>query len=73
MQTHTDRRSPSQVKVGHRGEVEQGKVQVLTRLFHAHWLLETFSKLKANLATAGLSFFIGSVKLDFECIEKPDF
>jgi len=40
MQTHTDRRSPSQVKVGHRGGAEQGKVQVLTRLFHAHPLLD---------------------------------
>jgi len=34
MQTHTDRRSPSQVKVGHRGGAEQGKVQALTRFFH---------------------------------------
>ena len=34
MQTHTDRRSPSQVKVGHREGAEQGKVQVLTRFFH---------------------------------------
>ena len=39
MQTHTDRRSPSQVKVGHRGGAEQGKVQALTRFFHAlYWL-----------------------------------
>ncbi len=36
MQTHTDRRSPSQVKVGHRGGAEQGKVQALPRFFHAH-------------------------------------
>src|SRR5579864_6139330 len=40
MQTHTDRRSPSQVKVGHRGRAEQGKVQALTRFFHAHFSLD---------------------------------
>jgi hypothetical protein len=40
MQTHTDRRSPSQVKVGHRGGAEQGKVQALTRFFHAHLSLD---------------------------------
>ena len=40
MQTHTDRRSPSQVKVGHRGGAEQGKVQALPRFFHAHLSLD---------------------------------
>jgi hypothetical protein len=40
MQTHTDRRSPSQVKVGHRGRAEQGKVQALPRFFHAHLSLD---------------------------------
>jgi hypothetical protein len=39
MQTHTDRRSPSQVRVGHREGAEQGKVQTLTRFFHAHLAL----------------------------------
>ena len=53
MQTHTDRRSPSQVKVGHRGGAEQGKVQALTRFFHAHLSLKqtpvvvTFARLAA--------------------------
>ena len=41
MQTHTDRRSPSQVKVGHREGAGQGKVQVLTRFFHVHFYVET--------------------------------
>ncbi len=41
MQTHTDRRSPSQVTVGHREGAGQGKVQVLTRFFHVHFYVET--------------------------------
>jgi hypothetical protein len=50
MQTHTDRRSPSQVKVGHRGGVEQDQVHVLTRLFHAHPSLEPhFERTRVDL------------------------
>ena len=51
MQTHTDRRSPSQVKVGHREGVEQYQVQVLTRLFHAH--LSLFSLFCLQAASKG--------------------
>jgi len=34
MQTHTDSSDPSQVKVGHRGDVRQRQVQALIWHFH---------------------------------------
>ena len=57
MQTHTDRRSPSQVKVGHREGAEQGKVQVLTRFFHAHFVTDaTIAFCGADLIEVLLSY-----------------